>query len=450
MILATAVATGVVYHLAVDGNAGSIDSYLAIGGIVALSYVLPFLFREEFTINSFLAGHRELSRTFIVWNTAFLSLGIISFLTKPTEVISGYHIVLFYAAGLLALATFGVLTRSILASLIASGRITASRIMLVGSDADVRRFQSDFLTNPQGGSVVATWVLPHREGGEVYDTNKSLPRHVVEEAVEEARALDVEEVVLLVEWSRNDVIHDFVEAFKMTPVAVHLGAPALLGTFADARLSRLSAVTALSLTAPPLGPMQSFAKRSFDVIIASLALVLFSPLFLVIALAIRLTSPGPIFFRQRRRGYNSKEFRIWKFRTMTTLDDGVLIEQARREDTRFTWIGRHLRRTNLDELPQLINVVRGEMSLVGPRPHALAHDVYYEERIASYPRRLNVKPGITGWAQVNGFRGPTEADDAMRARVEYDLYYIDNWSILFDFYILALTVLSPKAFRNAF
>jgi lipopolysaccharide/colanic/teichoic acid biosynthesis glycosyltransferase len=134
---------------------------------------------------------------------------------------------------------------------------------------------------------------------------------------------------------------------------------------------------------------------------------------------------------------------------MSTLDDGPHIEQARADDARVTAIGRYLRRFNLDELPQLLNVLKGEMSLVGPRPHAVAHDQIYEKRILSYPRRLNMKPGITGWAQVNGFRGRTETDEAMRARVEYDLYYIDNWSILFDLYILGLTMCSPKAFRNA-
>jgi lipopolysaccharide/colanic/teichoic acid biosynthesis glycosyltransferase len=134
---------------------------------------------------------------------------------------------------------------------------------------------------------------------------------------------------------------------------------------------------------------------------------------------------------------------------MTTLDDGAHVEQARVNDPRVTKIGTYLRRFNLDELPQLINVLRGEMSLVGPRPHAVAHDRLYETRIVSYPRRLNVKPGITGWAQVNGFRGRTETDESMRERVEYDLYYIDNWSVLFDLYIILLTVISPKAFRNA-
>jgi len=156
-----------------------------------------------------------------------------------------------------------------------------------------------------------------------------------------------------------------------------------------------------------------------------------------------------VFFKQRRRGYNMAEFRIWKFRTMTTLEDGDTIKQAAEGDARITFPGAFLRRFSLDELPQLINVLKGEMSLVGPRPHAVAHDRFFERRIAGYPRRLNVKPGITGWAQVNGFRGATDTDEAMQLRVEHDIFYIDNCSVGFDLYILLLTLVSPKASQNA-
>ena len=145
-------------------------------------------------------------------------------------------------------------------------------------------------------------------------------------------------------------------------------------------------------------------------------------------------------FRQRRGGYNLAEFRIWKFRTMSTLDDGEHVVQAQRNDARLTAIGGFLRRFNLDELPQLINVLKGEMSIVGPRPHALAHDKEATRKIEAYSRRLNVRPGITGWAQVNGFRGPTLTVDLMQARLEHDLYYIENWSLLLDVKILILTL----------
>ena len=149
-----------------------------------------------------------------------------------------------------------------------------------------------------------------------------------------------------------------------------------------------------------------------------------------------LESGRPLFFRQRRYGFNQQEFRIIKFRTMTALEDGDVVRQARRNDPRITRVGRFLRKWNIDELPQLINVLKGDMSLVGPRPHALSHNREYERKIALYARRHNVLPGITGWAQVNGLRGETDTDEKMRARVDHDLYYIDNWSLWFDLRIL--------------
>lgn len=447
VILAVAILAGTIYHLAVYGDIGPLQSYFAVGGIAALAYTLPFVFREEYSVQAYLEGHRDFNRTFFIWNTAFLGLAIVGFLSKSTDLASRGMLVLFYVVGLAALAATAALTRSALQSLIASQRLTARRIMLVGPEDEIRRVQSDFNAGPTGIRIVATQILQPC----VADDGKgdSGISRTLETAVDKARLIGVDDVVLLVEWSRTALIQDIIAAFSLMPVAIHLGASSLIGRFSEARVSRLDTLSALSLTAPPLGPIEVAAKRAFDVFVAALALVLLSPIFAAIALAIKATSPGPVFFRQRRRGYNNREFRIWKFRTMTALDDGPHIEQARVNDARVTSIGRYLRRFNLDELPQLLNVLRGEMSLVGPRPHAVAHDQIYEKRIGSYPRRLNVKPGITGWAQVNGYRGRTETDEDMRARVEYDLYYIDNWSILFDLYIIVLTVLSPKAFRNA-
>jgi len=157
-----------------------------------------------------------------------------------------------------------------------------------------------------------------------------------------------------------------------------------------------------------------------------------------------------VLFLQRRFGFNQKPFRIIKFRSMRICEDGPDIRQASKDDPRVTRVGRWLRRWNIDEVPQLLNVIKGEMSLVGPRPHALSHDREYERRISSYARRHNVKPGITGWAQIHGLRGETDTDDKMRARVEHDLYYIDNWSVWLDLQIVIRTVISRASYRNAY
>src|SRR5262249_13816038 len=200
----------------------------------------------------------------------------------------------------------------------------------------------------------------------------------------------------------------------------------------------------------PLDALECAVKRLIDGIGAATGLILLFPLLLITAIIIKLDSPGPVLFRQRRCGFNGKLFQIYKFRTMSVLEDGSTVKQATQSDTRVTRVGRWLRRMSIDELPQLVNVLSGSMSLVGPRPHALAHDDYFSELLSNYAFRHHVKPGLTGWAQVNGYRGPTPTKEEVRNRVECDLWYIDNWSLRLDFWIIVRTFLEVMRARNAY
>jgi exopolysaccharide biosynthesis polyprenyl glycosylphosphotransferase len=182
------------------------------------------------------------------------------------------------------------------------------------------------------------------------------------------------------------------------------------------------------------------AKSMLDLVLSALSLFLLSPLLILVAVAIHLDSKGPTLFKQTRTGLHGKTFRICKFRTMSVLEDGPYVQQATPDDERVTRIGRWLRQMSIDEIPQLVNVLRGEMSLVGPRPHALAHDQYYSQRIVQYDERFRVKPGITGWAQINDARGETPTLADMQRRVDLDLWYIQNWALILDLKILALTI----------
>ncbi len=447
-VVGVSILTGAVYHEWAYGNFGSLENFIAVGGSAAVLFALPFLFRDEYGIQDLLDGRRSVGRLFLVWNYTFLSLAVFGFVTKTTDDFSRGWLLMFYVAGLGGVIAADFVVKRVLRALIKADRVECRRLMLVGPADEIRRMAAGVAPENSGARVAGMAVLPAPREEQSQEIGTPLSEALAG-AVAKARALKVDDVVILTDWSRAEHIHEMVEAFTQLPVSIHLGASSVLGRFADTRVSRFAALTALSLTAPPLSPFQELAKRSFDIVVSGTALLLLSPLFLVTALLIKLSSPGPVLFRQHRRGYNHEEFRIWKFRTMTTLDDGEEIVQARPADSRVTRIGRYLRRYNIDELPQLINVLRGEMSLVGPRPHAVAHDRLFEKRIVSYPRRLNVRPGITGWAQVHGLRGSTETDELMTRRVEYDLYYIDNWSIALDLYIIALTVLSPKAYRNA-
>src|SRR5206468_7074259 len=190
----------------------------------------------------------------------------------------------------------------------------------------------------------------------------------------------------------------------------------------------------------PFSGVDGLVKRGSDIVLALLILALISPLLLLLALAVKLTSPGPAIFRQRRYGLDGEEIVVYKFRTMTVTEDGDTIRQCRQADERVTRLGAIMRRTSLDELPQFINVLQGRMSVVGPRPHAVAHNEMYRKLIRGYMIRHKVKPGISGLAQVNGYRGETDTVEKMKARIDYDLAYLRNWSLLLDVQIILKTI----------
>ena len=229
----------------------------------------------------------------------------------------------------------------------------------------------------------------------------------------------------------------------MVPDGVTLG-------YLRQRCTAMGAVPALEVRRVRRDLVQLCVKRMVDVALSLVGLLLLSPLILVIAAAIRLETRGPVFFRQARTGYCGRVFRIFKFRTMRVLENGPKLAQAKRNDPRVTRVGSFLRRSSLDELPQLINVLVGDMSLVGPRPHALAHDQFYDQQISGYTLRQHVLPGITGWAQIHGLRGETSTVDAMRRRVEHDLWYAANGRLCLDIWIMIRTCVEIFRCRNAY
>jgi undecaprenyl-phosphate galactose phosphotransferase/putative colanic acid biosynthesis UDP-glucose lipid carrier transferase len=224
------------------------------------------------------------------------------------------------------------------------------------------------------------------------------------------------------------------------PLPIHLLPDENVARFLATPMLEVGTAWTAELKRAPLSVAEQALKRAFDVLAASLGIILLSPLLLTSVLLIKLDSKGPVLFTQTRNGFNGRSFRIFKFRTMRVLEDGPKIRQATRNDPRVTDVGRWLRRTSIDELPQLFNVLGGSMSLVGPRPHAVAHNTEYERIVANYAFRYHVKPGISGWAQVNGFRGETSTVNLMEKRVELDLWYVSNWSFWLDVRILWKTL----------
>ena len=245
-------------------------------------------------------------------------------------------------------------------------------------------------------------------------------RATIDRAIEAARAESVAEILLLISWEHSWLIESITKMLGVLPIPIYLLPDENVARYLGRRAINVGTTWAAEIQRAPLTGTEQFVKRCFDVVGAASVLLLLSPLMLLTALLIKLDSHGPALFFQTRNGFNGRAFRIVKFRTMHVLEDGDVIRQATRADPRVTRLGRWLRRTNIDELPQLFNVLYGDMSLVGPRPHAAAHNSEYEKLIADYAFRNHVKPGITGWAQVNGYRGETPTTDLMSKRVELD------------------------------
>lgn len=327
--------------------------------------------------------------------------------------------------------------------------LTRSRVALVGDGQLINNHIHTLQRAYSGNSFLV--------GGFVSDPQSSL--HVqgvpafgsIDDLLSIVKDGKIDEVILAYPESDNDEMQDMLKLLRSHPIRVS----ATVGFSSDQipiiGASRSADMFLLHLHDRPLTAWDEFKKTIEDKLAALALLILFAPLMLIIAILIKATSTGPVLFVQKRYGFANNEISVFKFRSMYQhKDKDGFIEQATETDPRVTPIGKILRRTSLDELPQLFNVLGGSMSLVGPRPHAVSHNAYYGEIIDGYLNRHRVKPGITGWAQVNGLRGETNTVEQMRTRLEYDLYYIDNWSIMFDIRIVLATPFAMLSLRNAY
>ncbi|HEX5687195.1 MAG TPA: undecaprenyl-phosphate glucose phosphotransferase [Ideonella sp.] len=249
----------------------------------------------------------------------------------------------------------------------------------------------------------------------------------------------VKDVFITLPLTSQPRILQLMETLQNSTASVHF-VPDVFGvSIIQGRLEDMGGVPVVGLHVTPFTGINGLLKRASDIVLAVLILILISPVLLMVAIGVKLSSPGPVIFRQRRTGLDGEIIEVFKFRSMTTQDNGTVVQQATRNDPRITRFGAFIRKTSLDELPQFVNVLQGEMSIVGPRPHAVAHNEQYRKIVKAYMARHKVKPGITGWAQVNGLRGETDTVDKMARRVEYDLEYLRNWSLGLDLLIIART-----------
>lgn len=339
---------------------------------------------------------------------------------------------------------------SLLQRAIASGMIDARRVILVGDPAHCLDFSTRAMITAIRTihSFDFPMVRADRSGPARPDAVRGLTN--ARQLVTECRPLRADDIVILTSEPDVPSALALASALSDLPVDVHVVPVGSIDLMAVSRITQFGNMVTMRIFQSPLTPFNRAIKRAFDVAAAIAGLILASPFFIIAPLAIKLESHGPVFFRQTRHGYNNEPIRVLKFRSMTVMEEGDNFKPVTRHDPRVTRLGRLMRKTNIDELPQLFNVLAGDMSLVGPRPHPTAQNENFAKLISSFNRRHNVKPGITGWAQVNGYRGDTDTLEKMQRRLEHDLHYIDNWSLLLDLKIIVMTLFSRKVYWNAY
>lgn len=421
------------------------DSKYIFAGFICCALSYYFFNANQLYDKSIMSeGVMRPSRMCMALFFAFLTLIVLAFLAKNSSDYSRGWLIVWFALSCLSLTLTRIVAATWFRWLTERG-VFARRIAIIGSGScAVRLWES--LCNVRGVQLIGIYddeVLSHE-----YD-DQGNSQGSISDLIAHSQLDELDEVIIATASMTRQRLVYLMGALSVLPVDVQLAADPFAFSVALRRVSRLGEVNLLEVGRKPISDWGKFAKRAEDYVLATIGLVVATPLMAIVAIAIKLESAGPVFFRQKRHGYSHTVITVLKFRTMTVMEDGPSLQQATRNDGRVTRVGKFLRRTSLDEQPQIINVLRGKMSLVGPRPHAISHNQYYGAMLERYANRHCVKPGITGWAQIHGYRGPTEDPDKMRKRVELDLYYIDNWSIWLDLRILAATVFVGFINKNA-
>ena len=435
-IVLLGVSAGLIYDAVAFGGHGEARNHLGTGMAVAMLYSAFAHGARLYRAPNLLRLKWQIGRSVLAWVTVFVFLASSAFVLKIGALFSRGEMLLFFFSGVIATGAARLAVARACTYVISSRALAPNQVVLLGTAEELATNEALADLEQYGYAVAAVFSLPSGPALACEDVLRERLREVVR-CVREKRA---DEVILALPWDRPDIICQVEDGLRILPIPVRLVPDTITGRVLKRPLFELGPTKAIELQRAPLSVTEQNLKRGIDQLLAAFGLFVLMPFIAVIAVAIRLESRGPAMFMQTRVGFNGRPFRICKFRTMSTCDDGPVVVQATRNDKRITHLGGLLRKLSIDEIPQLLNVLRGDMSLVGPRPHALAHDNEYDRLIATYAIRHKMKPGITGWAQVNGYRGETREIGMMRRRVESDLWYIEYWSLWLDIRILLLTV----------
>jgi len=419
------------YGMALATVAFSLAIMLQMGGLYSLSALLNPL--------------KHLPRFIVSWFLAVCVAALLLFATKMGASISRVWFISWAASGLCFFTAGRFAIAAILRRLNSHGQFN-KRAVLVGGGTDADHVVSTLNNSPDSG-ITLLGIFDDRLGGRSPDDSQGLKKlGTIPDLVDFVRSTRVDTLILTLPATAENRLMAILKKLWVLPVDIRLSAQGQKLRYRPRAYSYIGNLALLDVFDRPLGDWGPFIKAIEDKLIAFVALVVLSPVFAAVALAVKLDSKGPVIFRQKRYGFNNELIEVYKFRSMYVSEaDADARKLVSKGDPRVTPVGRFIRRTSLDELPQLLNVLKGELSLVGPRPHATkasAAGNLYESVVEGYFARHKVKPGMTGWAQINGWRGETDTEEKISQRVQHDLYYIENWSLAFDLYILARTPLA--------
>ena len=435
------------YALIIGNQPSTVRYYVVATIFVWLIAVTLMGMAQLYTFEALLRPWAFADKIIVTFGTTFLFLLAAAFSLKISATFSRRWMALFAATACFSTIGFRVLASLALRQL-ASLPLFSRLVAIAGVRPQINNLL-EFMerTKPPFISVCGVFL-----NGQDQIKNSKFP-HLgqLDDLASYVRTHSVDDVIIALPWSEDKRFKDFADRLREFPVNVYLSAD-LIGFRTRFREppSHFGSFPIFEVLDNPFSGWKGFVKHAEDYILGVVAAVIFLPLMLIIALAIKLESKGPVIFRQDRIGHLNHVFRIYKFRTMQDEPVSDTTIQATRDDPRVTKVGRLLRRTSLDELPNLINVLKGTMSLVGPRPHAIDHNVMFSEAVTNYFVRHRVKPGMTGWAQVNGSRGQTDTIEKMEKRVQYDIIYAENWSLWWDLKILLMTIVICITGRNAY
>jgi len=447
VILISSLIGGTGYQLLVGNPVTNILPHCAVGLLASMLYILRMKGSGYYNFPDCAKPRVEIGEILVCWCTTGLLLAFIAFLLKVSVDFSRGAFVVFFVLAPVGLLGLRKITKLALAEAVSRGAIGRRDSLLVGDFNEMAALPPKDLLAFFGASKVDSFTLSREDVSSARSLTDTRIMNAVGEFV---RRNNCRELLLALPWDDVGRIEFVREQIKSLPVAARLLPDMHVRSLTQFTSSARQRVLAIEIQRAPINGSQRVIKRIMDIVLAALALLFFLPVMVLTAIAIKLDSPGPVIFRQARNGFNGRQFVIFKFRTMTVQENGPDVAQATRDDPRVTAIGRLLRSASIDELPQLLNVLKGDMSLIGPRPHALAHDDYFQKIVGDYAHRHHVKPGITGWAQCNGARGATPTIEHISERVKLDLWYINNWSLWLDFQILIKTLFEVLRKRNAY